>query len=268
LPSRRDHEPPISDARQSLDLQLGQAIKSLESNLMARFSKIDEKISGIEAKLNDLSGQISQNRAADDEKPLHVNVNAIVEAMNVELITSLNEIYQSVDEIDKKVAINRNMLAQNYATLVTIGEHLHADNQTDHFLRQQQQQRKERGLDHSRLISDILSMVRNRLHGDNNSTTAAASLPVLGNWSRDYEANRRHNGSSTLRAKNATAAAAAIENDTEDDAKLASQNKKGIIFPSVKNKPSKMNMTTTFMSDAVGYKDKDIKVRLAYLSGR
>jgi tetrahydromethanopterin S-methyltransferase subunit G len=223
---------------------------------MARLVKIDEKISAVhnetkrkiehglaemKSKMSDLTSKIDQKRSAagseEEKDPLSVNVNTIVEAMNVELVTSLNEIYQSVDEIDKKVELNKNMLAQNYGELMTIKEHIRLGNLIGNLSaqeeQQQQQQRKERGLDHSRLIGDILSMVRNRLHSDNNSTNASRALPVLG------ETNS-NNGSSTL---------------ASDDAKLASQtNKKGgLIFPSVKNKPSKLN--TTFTTDLIGYRD-------------
>jgi hypothetical protein len=237
---------------QSLDLKLENTLNSIENNAMERLAKLDDKISAIYDKLFDKSDDplsavhnkllsferqfADINRKLEDLKvqnsidvsdttePIHVNVNAIAEALGDELITSLNVVQDSVEEMNKKILQNKNLLNRNLNELTSLKVYLQT--MSNNSMNSDLSQRRER---------EILSVVKKR--------------------SRTW---RTRNASSTTRPF--VDKSLIEQNVTEHIANQTMAGKKGsVIFPSVKNKPSKVN--TTFTVDSVG--SKEFKVSIA-----
>lgn len=238
-------------------------------SIESKIELIEQQMDNIKAKLNgfvEIIGDklLNNNHKTSEDDSKSRNVNSIVEAASEEMITRFNGFNTAIDEMNRKIQQNKNLLMQNYGELMTIAEHLNNkknDNssvltqQNEHRI--QQQQKKERVFDHSLLINEILRMVRNRLNGDNseNENLAIKKLPVLAVDSPSKRINVDDaNYSSTTLLTNLSP----IRDDelkSQLSEKIVSR-KDGIVFPSIKNKPS--NIDTTFATDTPAY--KDIKV--------
>lgn len=241
-------------------------------SIESKIELIEQQMDNIKAKLNGFVEMIgdkllNNNHKTSEDDSKSRNVNSIVEAASEEMITRFNGFNTAIDEMNRKIQQNKNLLMQNYGELMTIAEHLNNkknDNSSvltqqneHHIQQQQQQQKKERVFDHSLLINEILRMVRNRLNGDNseNENLAIKKLPVLAVDSPSKRINVDDaNYSSTTLLTNLSP----IRDDelkSQLSEKIVSR-KDGIVFPSIKNKPS--NIDTTFTTDTLAY--KDIKV--------
>ena len=244
-------------------------------SIESKIELIEQQMDNIKAKLNGFVEMIgdkllNNNHKTSEDDSKSRNVNSIVEAASEEMITRFNGFNTAIDEMNRKIQQNKNLLMQNYGELMTIAEHLNNkknDNssvltqQNEHHIQQQQQQqqqqKKERVFDHSMLINEILRMVRNRLSGDNseNENLAIKKLPVLAadSPSRRINVDDANYSSSTLLTNLSPIRDDELKSQLSE--KIVSR-KDGIVFPSIKNKPS--NINTTFTTDTLAY--KDIKV--------
>ncbi|KAL7029323.1 hypothetical protein ACKWTF_006186 [Chironomus riparius] len=238
-------------------------------SIESKIELIEQQMDNIKAKLNGFVEMIgdkllNNNHKTSEDDSKSRNVNSIVEAASEEMITRFNGFNTAIDEMNRKIQQNKNLLMQNYGELMTIAEHLNNkknDNssvltqQNDHRIQQQQQQqKKERVFDHSMLINEILRMVRNRLSGDNseNENMAIKKLPVLpaDSPSRRINVDDAKYSSSTLLMNLSPIRDDELKSQLSE--KIISR-KDGIVFPSIKNKPS--NVNTTFTTDTLAYKD-------------
>ncbi|XP_070492686.1 putative leucine-rich repeat-containing protein DDB_G0290503 isoform X1 [Chironomus tepperi] len=162
-------------------------------SIESKIELIEQQMNNIKLKMNDFVDMIgdkllNNNHKTSEDDTKSRNVNSIVEAASEEMITRFNGFSTAIEEMNRKIQQNKNLLMQNYGELMTIAEHLNNkknDNssvltqQNEHRIQQQQQQqqqKKERVFDHSLLINEILRMVRNRLSGDNNENE---NLPII-----------------------------------------------------------------------------------------
>lgn len=241
-------------------------------SIESKIELIEQQMDNIKAKLNgfvEMTGdKLLNNHKTSEDDSKSRNVNSIVEAASEEMITRFNGFNTAIDEMNRKIQQNKNLLMQNYGELMTFAEHLNNkknDNssiltqKTEHHIQpqQQQQQKKERVFDHSLLINEILRMVRNRLGGDNseNENLTIKKLPVLAadSPSRRINVDDANYSSTTLLTNLSPIRVDELKSQLSE--KIVSR-KDGIVFPSIKNKPS--NIDTTFTTDTLAY--KDIKV--------
>lgn len=207
-------------------VSLSNSIESHFSQVEERFNIINEKISNLEASKKEQD--VEQNTA----EPLQLNVmNTFFESLNIELVTKLEEVFETIEEINKKIEQNKNLLIRNYEETMKIKENLH-----------NRQERSQRGhdLDHiqTELINDILTVVRKKLKDRTQllKNERSSTLTIISQKSQQKSNNQTTAG------------------------KLSSTRKGGIIYPiSMKNiLPTPTNESTAFESD------RDIKVIILY----
>lgn len=239
----------------------------------SKMELVEEQMNNIETKVNNLvemiSDKLPNGHKTSKDDPKHLNVNSIVEAMNDGMITTFNSVYEAIDDMNRNIQQNKNILMQNFGELMMIREHLNINNKINDsstvFIQQQKQQqrlqneRKERGTDHSMLINEILRMVRNRLRGDNNENrnSTVEKIPVSVDSQRrslnvDDDDDDANNSSTTFSTNHSPIKDDDFKSTTELSEKAITR-KDGLIFPNIKNKPSKIN--TTFTTDSLNYRD-------------
>jgi hypothetical protein len=206
----------------------------------------DEKISELDRKLSQLINQTDERRFYDakrDNEPLQFKLPENVQPLELEIISQqMKETFENFGEkIQRNLSENGEKLDQlrRYLQLI-FDETAKKKNSTrpDDLL--MQIQRKERRIaEHTSLINEILTMVRDRLKSEEEDDMKKISGGSLTKMVSSFENMK----SSTLAQRNKTT--------------LPSR-KGGIIFPNVKNKPAKIN--TAFTSDA--FDIKDFKVSL------
>lgn len=231
-------------------------------NIESKIETIEQQVDDVRAKFDSLNGLISskfQKPASDDG----FSVNSLVTAMNDGMTTHFSVFSDAIDAMNEKIQQNKNLLVQNSRELTMIKEYFSIKSKKNENnvttskqkLQQQSEQRKERGLDESMLISEVLRMVRNRLKGDNNENrnTTIRKIPV---FVADSLRTISNISSTTLHGHHSP-----ISDDDPQSSTLAnsSSRKNGLIFPSIKNKPPKIN-TTSMGGEAVNFKDAKVNL--------
>lgn len=243
-------------------------------NILQRLEDLDEKVDGIDYKLfnndasssslsintrlhlwqqkiNELDHKIDKLINPDDKKlddsshhtidqPMHLKL--IEDVLPLDLALIALQTKESVESVGVKIQQN---LFENGKKLEYLQRYLHGIfdeninkniSRTDEVLTQIR--RKERRIsNHSSLITDIVSMVRDRLKSEEEEDDTL-KLAEVGSLT-DILSNFENMTSPNVTQKIKTSASAT--------------RKGGLIFPNIKNKPSKLN--TSFVSDA-----KDSKV--------
>ena len=193
----------------------------------------EEKINDLDQKIDKLINQ--NDKRLDDssqqslDQPLKVKL--IEDVLPLDLAIIALQTKESVDRVGEKFLQN---LSENSAKLEYLKKYLHAifeeniyknNSQPDELL--MQIRRKERRIvNDSSLITDILSMVKERLRSEEDDTVKLVEeVSSLTDILTNFE---------NMTSANATKIKAAVR-------------KSGLIFPNIKNKPAKLN--TTFVSE-------------------
>jgi hypothetical protein len=258
----------VISAIQSIDLKLDVRVAEVEKQVEDRFLKLDDKITALFDKLfanhivissksidtrlqsleerieiinikidNLLTREINDDSAENSQdEPIRWN---IMETMNVEFANRIEDILETVEEVNKKIEQNKHLLNRNFNEVLRIKENLHTKNI--------RQERKERGHDldqQTELINELLSVVKNKLKvRDDDDAKLLKKSENKTDWSMTLTTipQKKHQ-----KSNNQTLAS-----------KLTSTRKSGIFYPtSTKNilTPPTMNNSATFVSD------RDIKV--------
>lgn len=212
------------------------ASKSVESRLLA----LEERLDIINDKIDNLPKKdINNNIAANFEEEQELLLNAI-ESMNLEFASRMNDILLSMEDMNKKIEQNKNLLDRNLNEVLGIKENLHTKNI--------RQERKEFGHDLDRqteLINELLSLVKNKLK--------ARVVDDHAKLNREDEKAERSITLTTIPQKKQRKS-----NNQTLASKLTSTRKSGIFYPNtmknVTQPPPVINNLTTFFSD------RDIKV--------
>lgn len=213
--------------------------KILSNHVLISSKAIESRLSAVEERLEKIIVKIDNltKREINKEEPLRLN---ILESMNVEFATRMEDILEMVENVNKKIEQNKNLLNRNFNEVLGIKENLHTKNI-----------RQERGHDldqHTELINELLSVVKNKLKSrdgdakllrkDENKTERSTTLRTI------PQKKQQKSNNQTLASK------------------LTSTRKNGIFYPTtMKNvlTPPTMNNSTAFVSD------RDIKVSIVSL---
>lgn len=134
--------------------------KSIENRLYSVEKQLDILIDDKNTKKD----QNVKNGEESKEEPLQLNVmNSIFEAMNVELVTMMGDHFNRMEE---KILQNKNLLNRNYGELMTLRQqNLHTKNGNNNQMTPQtnRKERREQDRQHTELISEILSVVKNEI---------------------------------------------------------------------------------------------------------
>lgn len=202
---------------------------------------LDEKTNELDRKLSQLINQTDKcfydTKNSSDNGPIHLTLPENAQPYDLEIISQeLKETFRNFGDVVKQI------VSENGAKFDQISRHLRLITEeikkknysgTDEVF--MQIERKERRIsDHTSLINEILSMVKNRLElkEEDDEKNMSELVSSLTNMVSSYENMK----SSALVQNNKT-----------------TLRKDGIIFPNVKNKPAKIN--TTFTSEAFDIKD-------------
>lgn len=210
------------------------SLKSIESRLHSleeRLDTIDEKFENSQESKRGLIGEHNSVENSQEE-PFQLNVMNFVESMNVELVTKIGDISETVEDLNNKVEQNKNLLNRNYDEILGIKENLHT-----------RQERRERGhvLDqHTELINEILSVVKNKLKDRGEDDAMLAN---------DENKAERSTTLKTIPRKKQPKS-----NNQTLASKLSSARKGGIVYPMKNVLQPPTNNSTAFAND------RDIKV--------
>lgn len=214
----------------SPSLSINTRLHLWEQKITAVDHKIDQLINQSDKKLDD-----SSHHTID--QPLKVKL--IEDVLPLDLAIIALQTKEAVEMIGEKIQQN---LSENGEKLENLKRYLHVIfdenkniSQTDEIL--MQIRRKERRIaNYSSLITDILSMVRERLKSEKEDDTVklVETVGSLTDILSNFENLTSPNTTQKIKAS------AAVRKD-------------GLIFPNIKNKPSKLS--TSFVSEA-----KDAKV--------
>jgi hypothetical protein len=184
-------------------------------------------------KLDELKNQIdnsNSNGAARDNGDTESETEVINHVCN-----DLIHLRKTTDAIDKKIQFNTNLVSQNIAKIMNLIRDVHEvfyeeelnktiTVTTQNHKQQTQRQQRATEISNSSLILEIVDMVQQRIKKQNNNQEASS-----------YFLNK------------------SSESTNSSDLKLR---KDGLIFPSIRNKPSNLNTSFTFDGSVA----KDIKV--------
>lgn len=249
----------VISAIQSLDLKLDVRVAEVERQVEDRFLKLDDKITviydkilsnhilipskSIESRLSALEEQLDniikkidslktkENNENSQDEPLMLS---ITDSMNIELATRMEDILEMIEDVNKKIEQNKNLLNRNFNEVLRIKENLHMKNI-----------RQERGHDHDQhteLINELLSVVKNKLKSRD------GEVKLL---KKDEKAERSITLATIPQKKQQKT------NNQTLASKLTSTRKNGIFYPTtMKNvlTPPTTNNSATFSND------RDIKV--------
>lgn len=204
-------------------------------SVVARLVLCDKKIDEIDHKISRL---INQSVELSD-RPLHVTLSEALPSIDAGIVAE--QLKESIAIFEGKILENLSENAEKLEYLkrylqAIFDENVNKNNSRDDST--MQIQRKERRIEgNTGLMNEILSMVKERLKSDEEDDLKKISETVRS--LTDMVSNFEHMKTTTTFKKNKT-----------------TPGSRHIIFPHIRNKPSKLN--TTFMSEAFG--NKDIRV--------
>lgn len=201
-------------------------------SVIARLVLCDKKIDEIDHKISRL---INQNDELSD-RPLHVTLSEAPTSIDAEIVAE--QLKESIAIFEGKILQNLSENSENLKRYLQaiFDENVNKNNSRDDST--MQIQRKERRIEgNTGLMNEILSMVKERLKSDEEDDLKKISETVSS--LTDMASNFEHMKTTTATKKNKT-----------------TPGSRHIIFPHIRNKPSKLN--TSFVSEAFG--NKDIRV--------
>lgn len=244
---RNEHQNISSPVVIALELQeilenvekFNERIVNILAVLDGKIDRINDKLSGINELDHKINELINQNeKCLDDEKKFVAALEIIETPETINLDAKVQKILDSLELFEDKVQHNfsENGKKLDDITKTIFEKHLNKNLTTMQIQRNQRKEHRIAG--EKNLINHILSMVRKKLKNENgelkNLTGTVSSMTDIFS---SFESMKP--------------LASEPKNKT-------SPKSRGITFPSVKNKPAKLN--TTFMSDAFGIRD----IRVSY----